>query len=53
MTQRLFVVLFVAMLLLAWSASPFAHHSVAATYLVGKSVTIDGTLREFLWRNPH
>ena len=31
----------------------FAHHSVAATYLVGKSVRIEGTLKEFLWRNPH
>ncbi len=31
----------------------FAHHSVAATYLVTKSVRIEGTLKEFLWRNPH
>jgi hypothetical protein len=31
----------------------FAHHSVAATYLVTKSVKIEGTLKEFLWRNPH
>jgi hypothetical protein len=53
MTQRSFVVSFGAVLLLAWSVSTFAHHSVAATYLVGKSVTIDGTLKEFLWRNPH
>jgi hypothetical protein len=29
-----------------------AHHSVAATYLRG-TVTIDGTLKEFIWRNPH
>ena len=53
MTQRSFVVSFGAVLLLAWSVSTFAHHSVAATYLIGKSVTIDGTLKEFLWRNPH
>lgn len=53
MTQRSFVVSTGAMLLLTWSVSTFAHHSVAATYLIGKSVTIDGHLREFLWRNPH
>jgi hypothetical protein len=29
-----------------------AHHSVAATYLRG-TLTIDGTLKEFVWRNPH
>src|SRR5690349_15015102 len=31
----------------------FAHHSVSATYIHGKSVKIEGTLKEFLWRNPH
>ena len=31
----------------------FAHHSVAATYIHGKSVKIEGTLKEFIWRNPH
>ena len=31
----------------------FAHHSVSATYIHGKSVTIDGKLKEFIWRNPH
>jgi len=31
----------------------FAHHSVAAMYIYGKSVRIDGTLKEFIWRNPH
>jgi len=35
------------------SGPTFAHHSVSATYLVGKSVRIEGTLKEFLWRNPH
>jgi hypothetical protein len=30
-----------------------AHHSVSATYIFGKSVKIDGTLKEFIWRNPH
>ena len=35
------------------SGQAFAHHSVTALYLQGKSVTIKGTLKEFLWRNPH
>ena len=30
-----------------------AHHSATATYIVGKSVKIDGTLKELIWRNPH
>ena len=30
-----------------------AHHSVSATYIFGKSVRIEGTLKEFIWRNPH
>ncbi len=31
----------------------FAHHSVTATYITGKSVRLEGTLKEFIWRNPH
>ena len=31
----------------------FAHHSATATYIYGKSVKIEGTLKEFIWRNPH
>src|SRR5438105_5993440 len=30
-----------------------AHHSATATYIHGKSVKIEGTLKEFIWRNPH
>ena len=30
-----------------------AHHSASATYIHGKSVKIEGTLKEFVWRNPH
>ena len=54
MTQRAFVVSLGAVALLTWGGvSALAHHSVAAPYLVGKSVRIEGTLKEFLWRNPH
>lgn len=30
-----------------------AHHSFPATYLGGKTVTIQGTVVQFLFRNPH
>jgi uncharacterized protein DUF6152 len=55
MTHRVLVVVAasaVALLTLG-SGLIFAHHSVAAAYLVNKSVKIEGTLKEFLWRNPH
>lgn len=55
MTHRLLVVVSssaVALLTLAGGLA-FAHHSASATYIYGKSVTIDGTLKEFVWRNPH
>ena len=31
----------------------FGHHAASATYVHGKSVRIEGTLKEFIWRNPH
>src|SRR2546426_909091 len=31
----------------------YAHHSFAATYLEDQSVTIEGELVQFLFRNPH
>lgn len=47
-----------AMMMLAGllaGASPMAlaHHSFPATYQVDKMVTIQGTVVEFLFRNPH
>ena len=30
-----------------------AHHSFPATYLVDQIITIDGTVSQFLFRNPH
>lgn len=35
------------------SSRAYAHHSFAATYFVDQSSKIDGTVKEFLWRNPH
>lgn len=42
----------VAFLTLA-SVEGFAHHAASATYVHGKTVRIEGTLKEFTWRNPH
>jgi hypothetical protein len=30
-----------------------AHHSFAATYFVDKEITVEGTLTQFMYRNPH
>ena len=41
-------------ILFALAASvAFAHHSATATYIHGKVVKVEGTLKEFVWRNPH
>jgi Family of unknown function (DUF6152) len=40
-------------LALVAGASAYAHHSFAATYLEGQSVTIEGDLVTFELRNPH
>jgi hypothetical protein len=54
MKQRFLLVLSsIAVAMLALSAAPLAHHSVSATYIFGKTVRIEGTLKEFVWRNPH
>ena len=39
----------------AWlvAAQAYAHHSFAATYIEDKTVTIEGELVQFLFRNPH
>ena len=39
--------------MLALGAQAYAHHSFAATYLEDRSVTIEGELVRFLYRNPH
>lgn len=38
---------------LVFGTQAYAHHSFAATYFVDKTATVDGTVKEFLWRNPH
>jgi hypothetical protein len=43
----------IAMTALMTGVRASAHHSFAATYDENKKVTIEGTLVQFLWRNPH
>lgn len=50
--RRYLVVLLVAAAVLV-GAQTYAHHSFAATYLEDQTVTVEGTLVQFLFRNPH
>jgi hypothetical protein len=36
-----------------FSGAANAHHSFPATYLVDQTVTIEGTVVQFMFRNPH
>jgi len=53
MKYRVLVPLGLVACLTSGIGQAFAHHSISAMYIQDKSVTIKGTLREFLWRNPH
>jgi len=46
------LVLAIALIVLA-SSQASAHHSFAATYFENKTVSIEGKLVQFLFRNPH
>ena len=35
------------------AAASFAHHSFSATYLEDQTVTVEGDIVQFLYRNPH
>ena len=50
--KRVSIALGLAVLLLA-SATLYAHHSFAATYDEKKTITVEGKLVQFLFRNPH
>ena len=50
--RRFLVVLLVATAALVGSRA-YAHHSFAATYLEDQTVSIEGELVQFLFRNPH
>ena len=50
--KRLWVVLLVAGACVL-GGKAYAHHSFAATYLEGQTVTVEGQMLQFLFRNPH
>jgi hypothetical protein len=52
MTRTMLTVV-VAASLIAAAADVFAHHSFTAAYDSSKRIEIEGTVREFVWRNPH
>src|SRR4030095_10610921 len=52
MRGRLLIVLIAAAALLS-GIQLYAHHSFAATYFEDKQQTIEGTLTQFMFRNPH
>jgi len=39
--------------LTAGSSLTFAHHAFYSVYDRDKTIKIEGTLKEFIWRNPH
>ena len=52
MINKLRIISFVVVALLAVSVPLFAHHGNAA-YDTTKSITVKGTVTEYIWANPH
>src|SRR4051812_45178954 len=50
---RRVIALFIATVGLLVGGSASAHHSYAATYDTSKDVKLEGTLVQFVYRNPH
>jgi hypothetical protein len=48
-----YLVMGLALAMLAVAGQALAHHSFAATYIEDQSITIEGQLVQFLLRNPH
>jgi len=53
MKHRFLMLLIAGIFLTLGSTQTIAHHAASATYVHGKTVRIEGTLKEFIWRNPH
>ena len=53
MRNKLFVYFVLAAALLTFSGVTFAHHGSVVSYDTNKLVTVEGTVTEFRWRNPH
>ncbi len=53
MDRKVIGLLFMIFAGLAAAGDACGHHSFAATYFVDQTSKIDGSVKEFLWRNPH
>ncbi len=53
MKNRPVIALFLGVGLLMGGGSLFAHHGTAGAYDGTKTITLEGTVVEFVWANPH
>ena len=53
MKHRWLILLSVVTFLMLVSGPTFAHHAASSTYVHGKTVKVEGAVKEFVWRNPH
>ena len=53
MKYRVLVLMGMMAVVAMMSVPAFAHHSSTSVYIQGKPMKIEGTLKEFIWRNPH
>ena len=51
--MKRYLVVLVVLGACAFGSQAFAHHSFSATYLETQSVTIEGEIVQFVFRNPH
>jgi hypothetical protein len=51
--KRTGLILLVAIAASMIGTRAYAHHSFAATYFVDQEITVEGTLTQFMYRNPH
>jgi hypothetical protein len=53
MKRNAFAVSVVVIAALVFSTAVFAHHGSGISYNMSKSITLSGTVTEFVWSNPH
>ena len=53
MKRTLAILLGIVTLLTLGSSQLLAHHAFYSVYDRDKTIKIEGTLKEFIWRNPH
>jgi len=51
--RRMFLSMLLSSSALIAAGHAAAHHSFAATYFVDREITVEGTLTQFMFRNPH